>query len=133
MLKPCKLNLITSADGQEASFSKEARFELSENGAAVFYADSEAEVSLYFYADGVRIAREGDYSLRLTLKTGKETEGMLGIAGAQGAVGVFTHKADYRIGKNSLISMLEYDLLMSGGVQKMKVRLAARGEDSEEK
>lgn len=133
MTKSCKLNIITSADGTETSFVKDAKMRVSENDVSILYNDEEAEVSLHFFEGGAEIIRRGDYSLELYLKTGEETDGALGISGARGSIRVFTHRADYRAGENSIVAMLDYVLLMSGEEQKMKLRLAARGNASEEK
>lgn len=133
MTKSCKLNIITSADGAETSFSKNAKMRVSENDVFILYNDENAEVSLRLFEDGAEIVRRGDYSLELRLKTGEETDGSLGISGAQGGIRVFTHRADYRAGETSVVAMLDYVLLMSGEEQKMKIRLAAHGNASEEK
>ena len=75
--------------------------------------------------NGVEIYREGDYTLRLTLRQGERVVGSLGIGGSQGEVFTNTERLEYILKENAVLLLAHYDLIVGGEVQKMKIRLKA--------
>ena len=125
-MQACKLTITTTADGVENSITREGEMELSLAKVLLRYREENAFVVLILEGDTAKIEREGDYSLRLTLKEGETLMGEIGIGGAGGEIHTFAHRVAYSVSKDSLLLSLKYDLLISGEKQEMKLRLLAR-------
>ena len=100
--------------------------ELSLGKVVLRYREENAWVLLTIENGQAIIDRQGDYTLYLVLKEGESTKGLLGIGGNQGELETITHKVAYSLRKDSLLLSLQYDLHISGEIQKMKLRLLAR-------
>ncbi len=131
-MKKCKVTIITTVDGQESSIVREGEMTLSAGGACLRYREENALVCILLQGERAEISRNGDYSLFLHLERGQTREGRLGLGGSEGEIGVVAHKVGYSMGKDSLLALLEYDLLFGGETQKMKLRLHAVGEKNED-
>lgn len=107
--------------------------ELTPLSARLRYMQNTDVTVLSFENQTVTVAREGDYSMRLTLKEGKTLEGKFILNGNEGVFPVQTQKVAYAITEQSLLASLHYKLLFDGGAQEMKLRLNARETYSEEK
>ena len=125
-MKKCKLTITTTADGQESSILREGEMEITLTSVTLRYREENAYVFIVLQGERVEIERQGDYSLRLHLKRGELTDGSLGIGGTDGTIQTFTHKVAYSTSKDSLLLSLQYDLIISGETQAMKLRLLGR-------
>ena len=125
-MQDCSVTITTSADGRETTMKREGSCQLSVVGCMLQYREENAAVRILLNGEAAEVERMGDYTLRLYLKRGETTIGYLGIGGSEGEIGVVTHKVAYSIGKDSLLLALQYDLLMNGETQKMKLRIYAR-------
>ena len=125
-MQACKLTITTTADGVENSITREGEMELSLSKTLLRYCEENAFVVIILEGDTAKIEREGDYSLRLSLKEGETLTGEIGIGGAGGEIQTFAHRVAYSVSKDSLLLSLKYDLLISGEKQEMKLRLLAR-------
>ncbi len=125
-MRRCKITINTTVDGQETSFSTYGEMSLSIYGVTVRYQQENATITLAFKGGDVTVDRLGDYSLHLDLKEDTLTKGKIGIGGNEGEIEIQTHKVQYLVGKDSLLASLRYDLLMSGDVQRMQLRILAR-------
>lgn len=132
-VQKCKFTIWTTADNQTSVFEGEGEMSLAREEVRICYREENAFVRLRVQGESAQIFREGDYSLRLDLKRGETLEGSLGLGDGQGKLQTFTHKVNYSLSKDSLLLLLEYDLLFGEEKQKMKLRLLARQvEDSYE-
>lgn len=122
----CLLNITTSVDGQESEFSCKGTLSLSTRSATLSYSQENALVTLVLDGESATIDRVGDYSLRLPLKKGERSVGMLGLGESGGEIVCFSHKITYSISKNSLLAFLHYDLYFGQEIQEMKLRILAR-------
>ncbi len=125
-MKKCKVTITTTADGQENTITREGEMSLSAGAAVLRYREENALVCLSLQGACAEISRQGDYSLFLDLRQGETREGRIGIGGSEGEISTFAHKVAYSMGKDSLLVLLEYDLLFGGEAQKMKLRVLSR-------
>ena len=132
--RPCHLRIVTSADGEESVFSADAEMELCPQSALLRYRQDGGRVILRIGREEILLERTGDYTLSLRFAAGECSPGVLGIAGSEGKVETFTHRAGMRIGENSVLLSLHYTLRLEGGDREIKLRLTARVKgDPEEK
>lgn len=127
-MQQCKITLITSVDGEETQVTRTGSALLSVSNATVFYREENAEITLGFEKNQVRIERRGDYALSLCLKEGETGNGKLGVSGALGDIRTHAKKISYSIGENSLLALLHYDLIFGAERQEMKLRLYVKTE-----
>ena len=125
-MQKCKFTIWTSADGQTSVLESEGEMSLDREEVRLAYREDNAFVSLIVQGERAQISREGDYSLRLLLKRGEKLDGLLGIGDGQGKIQTVAHKINYSITKDSLLLLLEYDLLFGEEKQEMKLRLLSR-------
>ena len=116
-MQACNITMTTSTDEEEITFSRLGEMELSLGKVVLRYREENAWVLLILENGQAIIDRQGDYALYLVL---------LGIGGNQGELETITHKVAYSLRKDSLLLSLQYDLHISGEIQKMKLRLLAR-------
>lgn len=131
-MKPCRLTITTIADGVETSITREGKMKLALSEAELFYQEETARVSIKLRNSTAEIAREGDYTLHLHLQEGAQTVGSIGIGGSEGEIQTFARRIAYSVSNDSLLLSLQYDLLISGERQKMKLRLLSRFEEEYE-
>lgn len=125
-MQPCKVTIATSADNEKTEITREGYCSIFEGGVKLRYEEAGTSVTLSLENGEVFIDRVGDYTLRLHLKKGEVTNGVLGINGAKGAVEVKTTRIAYAITKNSLLLSLHYLLIIGEEPQKMKLRIFAK-------
>ena len=125
-MQACKLMISTMVDDQKTEFSCQGELDLSTFGATLRYRQENALVTVTWKGESVFIERQGDYTLRLLLQRGVRTCGSIGIGGNEGEIEIETHRLDYAVSKNSLLSMLHYDLIIGGETQHMQLRISAR-------
>lgn len=125
-MQACYLTITTVADDVENKLSKDAEIDLGIQSAVLRYHEENAVVDLEVRGGNITIRRQGDYSLFLPLKNGETTLGTLGIGDSQGELRLYTHKVNYTINEESLLLLLQYDMIMGEETQKMKLRLHAR-------
>ena len=128
-MRNCKLNITSMVDGQENVFSVEGKMDLSIERPKICYREDNAVIRVVFQGETARIEREGDYSLKIYLERGTFQNGSLGIGGQEGEICAYAHKVSYTIGKDSLLALLHYDLLIGDVPQRMQLRLVARALD----
>ena len=131
-MRKCNLTITTAVDGQEQEFATRGEMELSLASALLRYREENAITLLKLYGNRASVQREGDYTLSLQLTEQALTDGSLGIGGGAGEIKTYTHKVGYSVGKDSLLAVLHYDLIIGGEKQEMKLRILARGEKNEE-
>ena len=122
-MQGCKITLTTSVDGKETQIVRAGSVSLSLSKAVVCYREENAELTLIFEKDGVKLERRGDYALSLLLRQGEISEGALGFGESVGTIRVHAHKIGYSIGADCLLASLRYDLIFGEERQKMKLRL----------
>ena len=125
-MQVCSLTITTTVDGVETNLSKQAEMYLDIQSARIRYHEENAIVDLEVQGEGVTIHRQGDYSLFLPLKSGELTIGELGVGNSKGELRLYTHKVNYTINEESLLLLLQYDMIMGEETQEMKLRLLAR-------
>lgn len=125
-MENCQVTITTIIDGNESQIIRHGEMETSVSEVKICYREENATVFLSTQNGRIEIERKGDYSLRLTLEQGKQSVGILGIGGAEGEVLTFAHQVAYSVSKNSVLMALKYDLIISGEIQEMKLRLLAR-------
>jgi uncharacterized beta-barrel protein YwiB (DUF1934 family) len=125
-VQKCKFTIWTTADNQTSVFEGEGEMSLAREEVRVCYREKNAFVRLLVQGESAQIFREGDYSLHLDLKRGETRNGALGLGEGQGLIQAFTHKINYSVSKDSLLLLLEYDLLFGEEKQEMKLRLLSR-------
>ena len=128
-MRKCRLTITTVADGQENTIVRDGEMELSANATQICYREEHAVVSIRLQGESATVERQGDYSLRLQLHTGQTLKGEIGIGGSMGEIKTFTHAVQYSIREKSLMLSLKYDLLITGEVQAMQLRLLGRYKD----
>lgn len=125
-MSACNIQITTTADGVETRFSQRGVWTaLSAVEIRLEYEEEQARVQIVIGENGVQIHRLGDYTLDLTLKQGETLRGSLGIGGASGEVFTKTERLEYLLKENSALLLASYDLIVSGEIQKMKIRLKA--------
>lgn len=122
-MQTCKITLTTSVDGKEAQIVRTGRVVLSLSKSMVSYQEENADITLIFEKECVKLERRGDYALSLLLKQGELSDGKLVFGGSVGNIRVKTHKVSYSIGKDSLLACLSYDLIFGEEKQEMKLRM----------
>ena len=125
-MRKCRVTITTSVDGQENTIVKEGEMELSLASVTLIYREENAVTRIFVEAEKAEIERIGDYTMRLYLIRGELTEGEIGLGGSSGNIQSFTHRIQYSVTEKSLLLSLCYDLMISGEVQKMQIRLNAR-------
>ena len=125
-MKKCRVTITTSVDGQENTIAKEGEMELSLASATLIYREENGVTRIFVESEKAEIERIGDYTMRLYLIRGELTEGEIGLGGSSGNIQSFTHRIQYSVTEKSLLLSLRYDLMISGEVQKMQIRLNAR-------
>ena len=125
---PSQITINTVVDGEETKSSKQGEFTVLENGIEIVYYEENAKVSVGFDGKGAIVTRKGDYSLRLPLQQGVQTEGALGLGASQGLVVIDTHKVEFSTKEKNVLVILHYDLLLGNERQQMRLRLYAKGE-----
>lgn len=131
-MQKCKFTIWTTVDGQTSVLEREGEMSLAREEVRLCYREENAFVTLSVQGEYAQISREGDYSMRLELKRGETLDGTLGIGGGQGKIQAYAHKINYSITKDSLLLLLEYDLLFGEEKQKMKLRMLSRYEGFDE-
>ena len=126
MMKKCRVTITTAVDGQEYTTTREGEMELSVSVATLIYREENAATRIRLENEKAEIERIGDYTMRLNLIRGETTEGEIGFGGSSGVIQSFTHRIQYSVTEKSLLLSLRYDLMISGEVQKMQIRLMAR-------
>ncbi len=125
-MKPCKLTITTVADGVENSITRDGEMELSATRNLLAYREEGAFVRIQLQGQAAELIRQGDYTLRLSLKDKEETVGEIGFGGTGGEIGIYTHKLAYSTSSDALLLSIRYDLLISGEKQEMSLRLISR-------
>ena len=125
-MRKCLVNITTSADGVENTITREGRMSFPETLVKLVYQEENALVCMEFCGSSARVERSGDYTLKLSLQSGKSGEGEIGINGASGSVGTFTDRILYSTTEDSLRVVLHYDLLIAGQRQKMRLNIRAK-------
>lgn len=132
-MQPCSLKIVSVIDGAEKVFSREGEMELEAFSAILCYKEDGGRVCLRIKNGNVFVERTGDYELRLALREGETTEGLVGLSGMEGRVQVVARKIGFSIGKNSLLLSMKYALRFDCGMQETSLRLIARsGRNPEE-
>lgn len=127
------LTIQTSVDGTENRFSTKAEMEISPLSAVLSYNDADANVTISLRGNEAVIERRGDYSMRLCLREGEDTDGTLSIAGSVGEVKIFTERLAYSIRKNSILLQMYYTLIFGEEKQNMRLRINASQSSLEER
>ena len=122
-MQACKITLTTSVDGKETQIVREGSVSLSLFQSIVRYLEENAELTLIFEKESVKLQRRGDYALSLLLKQGEISKGTLGFNGSVGDIRVHAHKIAYSVGKDCLLASLHYHLIFGEERQEMKLRL----------
>ncbi len=122
----CMLTLTTSADGSESKTERSAELIISPESTELRYREEAGASVLRFFYDHAEIVRTGDYGLRLFLRAGETTAGELLLGNASGEIQTFTHKIASRTENGRFFALLQYDLIIAGEKQKMRVRLQTK-------
>ena len=131
-MRACNLTITTAVDGNEQEFKTKGEMELSLHSAILRYREQNAITQLTLEGNRAKVRREGDYTLFLELEAQTLTDGSLGIGGGEGEIKTYTHKVEYSVGKDSLLAVLHYDLIIGSEKQEMKLRILARAEKTKE-
>ena len=122
----CILTLTTSVDGNKSKATRSAELNSSSTNAELRYSEGTGVSVLRFFEDCVEILRDGDYGLRLCLRENETTKGALLLGGASGDIETYTHKIRVQKGNENFFALLEYDLIISGERQQMRVLLQTK-------
>lgn len=125
-MKTCRVTMATVADGKKTEIIRDGKMFLADNRAELVYTEENATITLVFDKGAVYIERQGDYTMRLTLKKGEKCNGMLGIGGAEGQVQTQTSRLAYSLTENSLMLSLHYDLFVGNEPQNIRLRLFSK-------
>ena len=125
-MKKCRVTITTVVDGQENTITREGEMDLSLASATLIYREDNAATRIHLKDEKAEVERIGDYTMRLLLIRGELTDGEIGLGGSSGGIQSFTHRVQYSITEQSLLLSLKYDLIISGEIQKMQIRLTAR-------
>ena len=126
MIKKCRVTITTAVDGRETTIVREGEMDFSSDGIQLIYREENAATRICLKGETATVERIGDYTMRLQLSRGALTEGEIGIGGSSGPIQTLTHRVNYSTSEKSLLLSLHYDLLISGEVQKMQIRLHSR-------
>lgn len=125
-MQGCKFTITTAVDGEENTVVKKGNIDFLENSVVLQYAEESANVCITLQKGEATVVRQGDYSLSLALKQGKQTEGNIGLDGADGRIAIQTHNVKYAKERNVFKLSLRYDLIFSQEEkQKMQLKLRA--------
>ena len=119
------LTIWTAVDQEESRFSCKAEMESSSLSAVLRYTQENARTTIRVEENETRIERDGDYSMRLSLRENCRTQGTLSIGGNEGRLEVSTKRIAYTLTKNSLLLQLEYTLHFGNEAQQMRLRIKA--------
>lgn len=128
-MKACMFTVTTIADGQKSSIIREGEMETLADRATLFYSEENAKVQIILTGKNATIERIGDYSLSLRLSCGEFSTGEIGVGGSSGKIETFAHKIKYSYKDGALLLTMQYDLIISGEIQKMNLRLLAKYKD----
>lgn len=126
MMRKCRVTITTVVDGQENTIAREGEMDISLGVATLIYREENAATRIHLENEKAEVERIGDYTMRLCLIRGELTDGEIGLGGSSGGIQSFTHRVQYSMTEQSLLLSLKYDLMISGEVQKMQIRLTAR-------
>ena len=129
IMQACTITIATTVDGKCTEIIRNGEMALNATCVKLRYFDEQATVFVVFENNEVSIDRQGDYSMRLLMRKGEVCDGVLGIGGSTGAVQTQTRRIAYSQTKNSFTLALHYDLIIGGEIQKMRIRLSARGKE----
>ena len=125
-MQRCKFTIITAADGEESTLTKQGYIDFSQAAIALRYEEESAKTCITLQKGKADILRQGDYSLSLPLEEGKRTEGTLGLGGSDGHIAIQTHTVKYTKEGCVFKLALRYDLIFSPEErQKMQLNLRA--------
>lgn len=122
-MQACRIIIHTTVDGRETQTIREGKMSFTKLSAILVYREENAEVSVIFENGATKIERRGDYALSLILKSAETTQGSIGLGNSQGEIQTYAYKVAYSIGKDSVLAVLQYDLIIGKERQKMKLRL----------
>ncbi|MBQ9728810.1 MAG: DUF1934 domain-containing protein [Clostridia bacterium] len=125
-MRACFLTITTTAEDREFDTRRDGEMELSPLYAMIKYREENASVVLTLQNKEIVMERTGDYSLRLVLEQGKIRKGSIGIGVQDGEIETFAKKIAYTIKDESVLLSLQYDLIIGGEAQPMKLRLFAK-------
>ena len=125
-MKNCRIKLSSTVDGKKTETAYEGQIEVLDNLITVSYAEEQAFVELRLMDKKVSMQRTGDYTLKLAFEKGKVCNGLLGIAGSEGALQTETTRLAYLVTDDSFMLTLHYKLLIGTETQDMRLRLDAK-------
>ena len=125
MMKKCRVTITTVVDGQENTITRMGEMEFSPE-VTLIYREENGATRIYLAGEKADIERIGDYTMHLYLARGELTDGEIGLGGVSGGIQSFAHRIQYSVTAQSLLLVIHYDLMISGEVQKMQIRLTAR-------
>ncbi len=125
-MQACRIVINTTVDGCETQTVREGEIFLTSLSANLVYREENAEVSVVFENGETKIERRGDYALSLHLKSDEITQGGIGLGNSQGEIQTYAYKVAYSLGKDSVLAVLHYDLIIGKERQGMKLRLHAK-------
>ena len=125
-MKKCRVTITTVVDGQENTIVREGEMAISTTSSTLIYREENAVTRIYLEGEMADIERIGDYTMRLHIIREQLTDGEIGLGGVSGSIQSYTHRIQYSTTEQSLLLSLQYDLMISGEKQKMKIRLNAR-------
>lgn len=123
-MKVCSVKIRTETDGTVSTFETKGEIEFSESPILI-YRDGESKVTLRL-SDPLRIIREGDYTLSLTLKRGERTQGSIGIGINSGDFFIRTKHCRIERNHDAYLVYCVYQLDFGSSVQNMKLHLVAK-------
>ena len=121
-----QITLTTTADGKENTVTHRGKMSLTDSPIRLTYTEEGASVGMEIDNDCVRLIRKGDYELELRLEKGKKSTGKIGFGGSFGDISTFTHSLALSQKEDAILLTLRYDLLISGEIQQVKLRLYAK-------
>ena len=127
-MQACKITITTKENGRESRVVRQGEMELAATSVTLRYREEQAAVMLILQGERAQVYRQGDYTLRLDLERGNYGVGEIGIGGSSGEIQTFAHKIVYSLRENSVMALLQYDLLISGEKQAMSLCLSAQVE-----
>ena len=128
----CTIIIATTVDGKQTTAKYQGEMQVSSSSVLLAYTEENAKVSLSLSSAHGEIMREGDYSLKLPLRTGETLQGWIGVNGSQGEVGVFTDKITFSTSENGVLAQLHYTLIFGQERQVMRLRIHATAHDKKE-